>query len=284
MHFQEARVARTWCQIIVCCDPHSQFTSSLLRIGNDHTGSVLDVKTSWGLAPIHESIINCSHTADLIMKGANLHLTCDIWNRSESPKSPTSLAMLSSWTFNHWRESLHDSGVGLEDFVKKECESGSVVDEGWNEDTLLLLFQSEIEGVRRACDESCDRCNTMLWLDIYGNSSFWTQISIEVNWYLGLEKFKKRHAGHAGKDKVLAANTGLENGDQQEEEDAEEEDVEEGEGIHCPCVQEYTFVCWECWRELQDPNHEHWDTSETSSSAAIEELSDWEDSPFLLSI
>lgn len=165
MHFHEAKFANILCFITVECDPHLQFLSSMLRFGNDHVGSVLDMKSSWGSTPIHEIIMHRSHTAGLITKGANPRLTCDIWeglwDLNESPKSPTSLTMLSSRMFYHWRESLHHLGVDFEDFVKRECENGSVVDEAWNKDTLLLLFQSELPPFYGAIEPMgpCDRCN-----------------------------------------------------------------------------------------------------------------------------
>jgi len=278
MHFHKAKVANILCFIAVECDPRLQFLSPMLRFGNDLVGNVLDMKSSWGSTPVHESILHRSHTAGLITKGADPHLTCDIWeglwDLSESPKSPTSFAMLSSRMFCHWRESLRHSGLDLEEFVKRECENGSAVDEGWIEATLLLLFQSETSSFRRAIKPMgpCDNCN--LPFDHCGLNIF-----VEVEWCLDLERIKKRYISQAAKDKMMTAITRPESSSQQPEKNEEEE-----AGLYCPCVHNFTFVCCACWKAIQDPNHKHWDTSETTSSAAIEDSSDCEDSPFLLSI
>ena len=175
--------------------------------------------------------------------------------------SPTSYAMLSSKSFYFWRESLQLAKVNIEDFVKQECKISSVTDEGWEEDTLLRLFRSTLSPVQLP-HGLCSRCS-----DDYGFG--WLDIAIEVSWCLELEKIKTRSIEWVESNEIFQKNTGLA--------------IEnlEGKGIHCPCVQDHDFVCWPCWVELKDPDHQHESDNDETSSSTTDELSDWEDSPFL---
>ena len=270
VHFNEKQFANLLGFAIGMCAPSMQFVPSMLSLRINNIKEALDIWPADWYSVLHRSIIDGHFTTDLILKGANIHLRGWLENLSNTPKSPTSLAMLSSQMFYHWRASLHGAGVNIEDYVRNECENGAAVDEGWSEDTLLFLLRLEFPSLyvteRVPC---CDRCFS--WVNDCRGA-----VAVEVNWCLELDMIKRRDIGQAMNDDEPVASLRPEN-------EENNSDGEVGKGLYCPCVQELSFVCWDCWKEIQDPNHEHWDSADELSCDAIEELSDSEFSPFHLS-
>ena len=217
--------------------------------------------------------------SELIRLGANVH------PRYFGP-SPTAIAMRSSLSFHHWRNSLLLAFIDLEDFVRQECQHGSVAEAGWNEDTLLALFRLDQRPARQPCDV-CFRCS------VVRSPHDRKVVAVEIGWQLDLERLKAGVSNQAGIEKattdpnVERDRKSMEDSmeDSMSVDDAMDDDGEQRQskkGIHCPCVQHFSFVCYYCWLELLD--HEHVDESADTTSSSSSELSDWEDSMFLLSI
>ena len=228
--------------IIHWINVYSRFllTSLLLSLGSETIKRKFDGPIPSECPVIHKSIDFQRGTVALIRWGMNIHTPHDLKEPDMSFLgliSPTSYAMLSSRTFHYWRKSLQLAEVNIEDFVKRECEIGTIVDEGWEEDTLLKLFQSTLPPVQLA-HSPCSKCNS-------GYMTYSLAVIIEVSWCLELEKIKTKGVDPVGNVQISQINTILGT------------EKQEGKGIHCPCVQKYDFVCWECWDELKDPDHQH---------------------------
>ncbi len=251
-------------------DPQLHYVPFILGCANPHFREMVDMEGVRGTTPLFESILNRSSAPDLIREGANVHklLYFDICHRSRV--SVTWIAMLSSEMFYYWRHSLLNSGVCIEHFVKQECENNWIVEEGWTEVSLLRLFQLEFAPTHGSGGD-CDRCH--LWC-VYKPGL----LEVEVGWCVELERIKRNYVGLASSDGILTTSLEL-------RDDEQAENTDETTGLFCPCVRQFTFVCPHCLLVLKATDHEHRDTyeSEDSSSAGNDpdDLSDWEDSPFL---
>ncbi len=242
----------------------------ILHCATGYIREVLDMEGVLGFTPLLGSIQMRNSTADLIRVGANVHklILCPWPNRGRV--SVTWIAMLSSDCFSYWRHSLLNSEVCIEHFVKQECENNWIVEEGWTEDSLLRLFQSEFAPTQRG-EGHCDRC-LLRWRD--ESPSF----KVEIGWCVELERIKRNYVGLASSDEILTTSLEL-------RDDKQAEDRDETTGLFCSCVWQYTCVCDDCWLEIKDTDHEHRDTYESEDSSSSgndpDDLSDWEDSPFL---
>jgi len=53
------------------------------------------------------------------------------------------LAMYDALSFSIWRNMLRELGFDFREFVQRELEEGSLGEDGWNEASLLALFNRE---------------------------------------------------------------------------------------------------------------------------------------------
>ena len=192
-------------------------------------------------------------------------------------KTATSLSLLSSRSFYFWKDSLHITAVDMYDFVTRECENGTVSEEGWELDGLLALFDDEEQFVSTLGEydcEICPRCEKR-----YDFGYWWctkTQpfvVPVEVEWRLRLEKFKRKRV--TDPNTVRTGNGSF-------------EDQVRELAIRPSCLQGYPAVCQHCWFEPQAHSHDiPLSIPPNDSELALtsdDELSDSEYSPYLFTI
>lgn len=101
----------------------------------------------------------CDDLHMILTKGADPHMIGLNDKYSPQKETPTSLALYNSWAFVNWRYTLLQISTDLEIFVEKELQQCPLRNAGWDEKSLLSLFQRHIHSVViPKLDSSCDRC------------------------------------------------------------------------------------------------------------------------------
>jgi hypothetical protein len=131
----------------------------------------------------------------LIEKGADLHAAgydyqsfTDPWNQEHTITSKylhtiTSRSMLTSEGFFQWRDLLQQANIDLTEFSKEAAQEDPLSTNGWNDKTLLKLFELDLSPKPSPTfhSGSCSRCH-------YGDSRGYL---VEQSWMSLLERIRK---------------------------------------------------------------------------------------------
>jgi hypothetical protein len=277
-----------------------QFFDFILDVCNNR----LDVKKSntW-YAMLHHSIMNRDFevTSLLVQRGANPHLTGFYNFTSPVEETPTSLALYTSEDFKNWKETLLANGVDLAAFVKDELLQSPLKLDGWNEDTLLQVFElnpdSRVDGWRQSCANTnrCPRCAD----SDYGG----LQLIVDVPWQTLLETIKKsqKREEDEGRGRRARVNAvagfykydGISLGYLSCYFEKQRKAIKQSfvlEAAQPPLglpVAEYEWVCLKCWYEagtLDERIARSKYIHKYGSTTVHEDQDDDDSSPFLLSI
>jgi hypothetical protein len=231
---------------------------------------------------------------DLVQKGVDLHLVGLCSYYSPTKATPTSLALYSSESFFEWRKILTTESIDLADFIRKELRQTPLNDAGWEEDTLMALFQLF------QLDSKPGWELTGSWCIGYHPTMGFDRSIVEVRWQRLLNRIKDRKGLRSDLDdylrpsKLRSLPAGREIHSQLHDGAVKSSSVHRDEGIvvdyyhpnsgndgHIKAESEdgdLTLVCPSCW---------HMTLSERDREYGIAEediASDDESSPFLFDI
>jgi hypothetical protein len=98
---------------------------------------------------------------ELMRKLSNWHLVVQPTFLGSRPETPTALAMYQAGSFFAWRDILVELGTEMREFARKELEAGVLSVQGWDEETLVSLFEVEDWGMDDCKEHNiCDRCGS----------------------------------------------------------------------------------------------------------------------------
>ena len=103
-------------------------------------------------------------------------------------ETATSLAMIQQSSFMAWREIICEQFLELGEFLRKELEVEPLRREGWTENSLRLLFESELPDIdEEKKPVSCERCCAYSRFGIY----------VDLEWKKMLRNIRSRYGSHA---------------------------------------------------------------------------------------
>lgn len=198
-----------------------------------------------------------------ISKGGSLHIISKDDSFSQ-PHTPTSLSLYNPESFHLWATFIKESVENLEQFLEDEISTGVMAEEGWDTNSLRILFNMDVNPFE---EDSCQLCTKSITEDysVEHINSFrhpcWEKKLAGIKWATNSERLEDeiRNLGWRAK---------------------------------------YNFLCNNCWRLSQEEVEEaledsRWsggrieeldsEDSSTESDAESEESSSDYDSPFLLS-
>ena len=133
---------------------------------------LLDARaTAESFSPILVSIVkeNWNVVRTFAKHGADLHYLGNDIEYSPVKETATSLALYSSRSFFEWRAILRDLKVDIRGFIIDELKLGQLSIDGWNAETLQLLFELEFSPVER--HNNCMYCECGCLHDYSSSSS-----------------------------------------------------------------------------------------------------------------
>lgn len=122
----------------------------------------------------------------LLTMGADPHLSCIVLDVSPRSETPISIAMYSSWRFWSFRDILSRPNVDIEYYIHSGLgQAGPLINDGWQEETLRVLFQYEFEPESsRPCDHD--------WKCSHGQVYHVVEmVEVEPRWQLIIERIKR---------------------------------------------------------------------------------------------
>ena len=175
------------------------------------------------------------------------------WQRvtpTSTAMTPTSVAMLCSSSFDHWRRSLQECGIDLTVFVEEECGVGLLTAEGWDESSLDALFKLNI------CPEPRPR-----YLECPACGFDWHGPLVEVQWYLEIWKLKAQNHSQQlhmqTNDNDCSVRRGTHDSERVYDFNLEKEvqapyvsQNEEQEPRYCECLHTFEWLCLPCWNDF----------------------------------
>lgn len=218
----------------------------------------------------------CEAIKAFIRRGENIHLLgYDDYLRetSERAETPLSLVMRSSISFHFWRKALQESNVDLGEYVLRACQEPPMIDDRWTEVSLQALFRSSSDTFMTRGTYYCGCCGQFL------------EYPIEVRWQRMLENVKAGQEYDCRPDKIYHLEAPESADAPLDEDDGEWEDFEEkGSEVEEDrrWQDQYEVLCWHCWKHLKGKSPRRRKNSHRIRE--IEDSSDEEDSPFLLSL
>lgn len=198
-----------------------------------------------------------------LSKGGSLHIISKD-DSFRQPHTPTSLSINSSVSFHMWATFIKESVENLEQFLEDEISTGVMAEEGWDTNSLRILFNMDVNPYVQVNCQLCTKSRddyTIEHINFLRHPS-WEKKLAGIKWAANSERLEDeiRNLGWRTKYSLLCNDCwslSLE-----EVEEALEEARESGERIE----------------ELDS------EVSSTESDAESEELSSDYDSPFLLSL
>lgn len=199
-----------------------------------------------------------------LSKGGNLHIITRDYSFRQ-PHTPTSLSMDNPESFDIWATFVNEFVENIEQFLEDEISAGVVVEEGWDINSLRILFNMDVTPYEQ---DECQLCTKSAYEEYCneGVSSFrcprWDKKLAGIKWAANPERLEDeiRHMNWRVKyDKLCGDCWSL-------SEEEVEEALEEGR---------------EPRKRIGELDSED---SSTESDAESEELSSDYDSPFLLSL
>ena len=142
------------------CDETADAAGLLLDLGGERAIDRTDYFDNYTI--LQQQLVTLDQNLGIVLsRGPDLHLSsCDL-DYSQQQESSTSLAMYSSCAFTFWRSGLCTLRIDTKDFIEKELERSPLVDAGWKADTLLALFEYDLEQAYRPIRvKYCHSCGT----------------------------------------------------------------------------------------------------------------------------
>jgi len=192
-HFPEGDVMRS--KIFVALMEFNYDQSVLQWTLQNIKGTIQD---GGGSSGIHEGLWRKLPIRDpmsmklIIQKTENLHRFYRKPSSTLPSGTPTSLAMYQPGMFFTWRNMLLELGYDLEEFVRRELEESHLANEGWECETLALVFKS------KAFPDSSPNRNGYLQCERCGLNEEMLQTMVDLPWRRHLRSRRSRRSKELG--------------------------------------------------------------------------------------
>lgn len=218
-----------------------ELTEKVLNISNNMVDATFG---DGGFTPLHSKIAEGFPSSVLpsmkllAQRGANLHLVgCTTgYGAGGMPHHDTftSLSMYRSAFFFKWRKLLIELGTNLEIFVKEELQQAPLVNAGWNQESLLALFNHQYEPVDME-NYYCAQCNREVYR-LYEIAEEW--------WENLLDSIKKAGNIDAGTEDSMSETFSAQT--HWDEEQSDHAGSEGGRFVDAVEEIEDILLCWKC--------------------------------------
>jgi hypothetical protein len=145
-----------------------------------------------------------------LSKGGSLHIISND-DSFRQPHTPTSLSLCSPASFHLWATFIKESVENLEQFLEDEISTGVMAEEGWNTNSLRILFNMDVnpfgEDSCQLCTRSITEDNSFELLDNFRHPC-WEKKLAGIKWAANSERLEDetRNLGWRIKYNLLCKN------------------------------------------------------------------------------